>query len=181
MVAAPQRRDHRCISDQLKSRPPRWKRQDLVGARTATTRAGAAGTATIAGGALVPEPGRPDHRRHRRRHRRPPRQGRDSRPHRLCAVRPGERVRRRRLLLRLAAVARRGIDRDDRLESSLDRQGMTIVLALVPALVIMLLVGSALHANFVSSWGLPLLISAAGSSSSSETPTTRSACGWTIL
>jgi len=43
-----------------------------------------------------------------------------------------------------------------------DRQGMTIVLALVPALVIMLLVGSALHANFVSSWGLPLLISAAG-------------------
>lgn len=43
-----------------------------------------------------------------------------------------------------------------------DRQGMTIVLALVPGLVVVLLVGSALHANFVSSWGLPLLISAAG-------------------
>ncbi len=43
-----------------------------------------------------------------------------------------------------------------------DRQGITIVLALVPALVLLLLVGSALHANFVSSWGLPLLISAAG-------------------
>ena len=43
-----------------------------------------------------------------------------------------------------------------------DRQGLTIVLALVPALVLVLLVGSALHANFVSSWALPVLISAAG-------------------
>ena len=43
-----------------------------------------------------------------------------------------------------------------------DRQGITIALALVPALVLVLLVGSALHANFVSSWGLPLVISAAG-------------------
>jgi signal transduction histidine kinase len=43
-----------------------------------------------------------------------------------------------------------------------DRQGITIALALVPALVLVLIVGSQLHANFVSSWGLPLLISAAG-------------------
>ncbi|MGD0983910.1 MAG: PspC domain-containing protein [Acidimicrobiales bacterium] len=43
-----------------------------------------------------------------------------------------------------------------------DRQGITIVLALVPALVVVLLVSSALHANFVSSWGTPLLLSAAG-------------------
>ncbi|MGO9965468.1 MAG: PspC domain-containing protein [Acidimicrobiales bacterium] len=43
-----------------------------------------------------------------------------------------------------------------------DRQGITIVLALVPALVVILLLGSALHANFVSSWGTPLLVSAAG-------------------
>jgi signal transduction histidine kinase len=43
-----------------------------------------------------------------------------------------------------------------------DRQGITIALALVPALVLVLLLGSALHAGFVSSWGLPLLISAAG-------------------
>ena len=43
-----------------------------------------------------------------------------------------------------------------------DRQGITIAIALVPALVVVLLVGAELHANFVSSWGLPLLISAAG-------------------
>jgi signal transduction histidine kinase len=43
-----------------------------------------------------------------------------------------------------------------------DRQGITIAIALVPALVLVLLVGSAVHANFVSSWGLPLLLSAAG-------------------
>jgi signal transduction histidine kinase len=43
-----------------------------------------------------------------------------------------------------------------------DRQGITIVLAAIPALVIILLLGSVLHANFVSSWGTPLLIAAAG-------------------
>ena len=43
-----------------------------------------------------------------------------------------------------------------------DRQGITMVLCLVPAFVIILLVGSTLHAGFVSSWGLPLLASAAG-------------------
>ncbi len=43
-----------------------------------------------------------------------------------------------------------------------DRQGITITVALVPALVLVLLLGSALHASFVSSWGLPLLIGAAG-------------------
>jgi signal transduction histidine kinase len=43
-----------------------------------------------------------------------------------------------------------------------DRQGITIAIALVPALVLVLLIGSELRANFVSSWGLPLLISAAG-------------------
>jgi signal transduction histidine kinase len=43
-----------------------------------------------------------------------------------------------------------------------DRQGITIAIAIVPALVLVLLVGSELHASFVSSWGLPLLISAAG-------------------
>ncbi len=43
-----------------------------------------------------------------------------------------------------------------------DRQGITIAIALVPALVLVLLLGSQLHASFVSSWGLPLLVSAAG-------------------
>jgi signal transduction histidine kinase len=43
-----------------------------------------------------------------------------------------------------------------------DRQGITIAIALVPALVLVLIVGSALHENFLSSWGLPLLLSAAG-------------------
>ena len=43
-----------------------------------------------------------------------------------------------------------------------DRQGITLVLALVPVLVLVLLVASALHASFASSWGPPLLISAAG-------------------
>ncbi|MGO9300832.1 MAG: PspC domain-containing protein [Acidimicrobiales bacterium] len=43
-----------------------------------------------------------------------------------------------------------------------DRQGITIVLALVPVLVLVLLIASALHASFASSWGPSLLISAAG-------------------
>jgi len=43
-----------------------------------------------------------------------------------------------------------------------DRQGITMALCLVPAFLIVLLVGSTLHAGFVSSWGLPLLASAAG-------------------
>jgi signal transduction histidine kinase len=43
-----------------------------------------------------------------------------------------------------------------------DRQGITIAIALVPALVLVLVLGSSLHANFVSSWSLPLLVSTAG-------------------
>jgi len=43
-----------------------------------------------------------------------------------------------------------------------DRQGITMAIGLLPALIVVLLVGSALHASFVSSWGLPILISAAG-------------------
>jgi len=43
-----------------------------------------------------------------------------------------------------------------------DRQGITLALSLIPAFVVVLLLGSALHASFVSSWGLPLLIGAAG-------------------
>ena len=43
-----------------------------------------------------------------------------------------------------------------------DRQGITMAIGLLPALVVVLLVGSALHAGFVTSWGLPILISAAG-------------------
>jgi len=43
-----------------------------------------------------------------------------------------------------------------------DRQGITMAVGLLPALIVVLLVGSALHAGFVSSWGLPILISAAG-------------------
>jgi signal transduction histidine kinase/phage shock protein PspC (stress-responsive transcriptional regulator) len=43
-----------------------------------------------------------------------------------------------------------------------DRQGITMAIGLLPALVVVLLVGSALHAGFVSSWGLPILISVAG-------------------
>ena len=43
-----------------------------------------------------------------------------------------------------------------------DRQGITMAIGLLPALVVVLLVGSALHAGFVSTWGLPILISVAG-------------------
>jgi phage shock protein PspC (stress-responsive transcriptional regulator) len=43
-----------------------------------------------------------------------------------------------------------------------DRQGITLAISLIPAFVLILLLGLALHASFVSSWGLPLLLGAAG-------------------
>jgi signal transduction histidine kinase len=43
-----------------------------------------------------------------------------------------------------------------------DRQGIALALALAPVLVLVLLVAPVLHASFATSWGPPLLISAAG-------------------
>lgn len=43
-----------------------------------------------------------------------------------------------------------------------DRQGITMAVCLVPVLIIVLVVAQALHTGFLSSWGLPLLASAAG-------------------
>ena len=163
MVAAPQRRDHRCISDQLKSRPPRWE---------------APGPRWGPHGDYPGWRGRDRHHRGRGRLYR-------SREDRIIggiaggiAARLGRDVTVVRIVFVLFGLVSgfgvavyffawlllpvEGSTETIGSRALSDRQGMTIVLALVPALVIMLLVGSALHANFVSSWGLPLLISAAG-------------------
>jgi len=43
-----------------------------------------------------------------------------------------------------------------------DRRGITLALALVPALILVLLLASELHAGFLTSLGLPLVVSASG-------------------
>jgi len=163
MVAVSQRRDHRCISDQLKSRPPRWEaRGPRWGPR----------------GEHPGTRGRDRHHLGRGRFYR-------SRDDRIIggiaggiAARLGRDVTVVRIVLVLFGLVSgfgvaaymfawllvpvEGSTETIGSRALSDRQGMTIVLGLVPGLVVVLLVGSALHANFVSSWGLPLLISAAG-------------------
>lgn len=163
MVAVSQRRDHRCISDQLKSRPPRWE---------------ARGPRWGPHGEHPGTRGRDRHHLGRGRFYR-------SREDRIIggiaggiAARLGRDVTVVRIVLVLFGLVSgfgvaaymfawllvpvEGSTETIGSRALSDRQGMTIVLALVPGLVVVLLVGSALHANFVSSWGLPLLISAAG-------------------
>jgi signal transduction histidine kinase len=163
MVAVSQRRDHRCISDQLKSRPPRWE---------------ARGPRWGPHGEHPGTRGRDRHHLGRGRFYR-------SREDRIIggiaggiADRLGRDVTVVRIVLVLFGLVSgfgvaaymfawllvpvEGSTETIGSRALSDRQGMTIVLALVPGLVVVLLVGSALHANFVSSWGLPLLISAAG-------------------
>ena len=163
MVAVSQRRDHRCISDQLKSRPPRWE---------------ARGPRWGPHGEHPGTRGRDRHHLGRGRFYR-------SREDRIIggiaggiAARLGRDVTVVRIVLVLFGLVSgfgvaaymfawllvpvEGSTETIGSRALSDRQGMTIVLALVPGLVVVLLVGSALHANFASSWGLPLLISAAG-------------------
>ena len=163
MVAVSQRRDHRCISDQLKSRPPRWE---------------ARGPRWGPHGEHPGTRGRDRHHLGRGRFYR-------SREDRIIggiaggiAARLGRDVTVVRIVLVLFGLVSgfgvaaymfawllvpvEGSTETIGSRALSDRQGMTIVLGLVPGLVVVLLVGSALHANFVSSWGLPLLISAAG-------------------
>ena len=163
MVAVSQRRDHRCISDQLKSRPPRWEAR---------------------GPRLGPHGEHPGTRGRDRHHLGRGRFYR-SRDDRIIggiaggiAARLGRDVTVVRIVLVLFGLVSgfgvaaymfawllvpvEGSTETIGSRALSDRQGMTIVLGLVPGLVVVLLVGSALHANFVSSWGLPLLISAAG-------------------
>ena len=163
MVAVSQRRDHRCISDQLKSRPPRWE---------------ARGPRWGPHGEHPGTRGRDRHHLGRGRFYR-------SRDDRIIggiaggiAARLGRDVTVVRIVLVLFGLVSgfgvaaymlawllvpvEGSTETIGSRALSDRQGMTIVLGLVPGLVVVLLVGSALHANFVSSWGLPLLISAAG-------------------
>ena len=163
MVAVSQRRDHRCISDQLKSRPPRWE---------------ARGPRWGPHGEHPGTRGRDRHHLGRGRFYR-------SREDRIIggiaggiADRLGRDVTVVRIVLVLFGLVSgfgvaaymfawllvpvEGSTETIGSRALSDRQGMTIVLGLVPGLVVVLLVGSALHANFVSSWGLPLLISAAG-------------------
>jgi signal transduction histidine kinase len=163
MVVVSQRRDHRCISDQLKSRPPRWE---------------ARGPRWGPHGEHPGTRGRDRHHLGRGRFYR-------SREDRIIggiaggiAARLGRDVTVVRIVLVLFGLVSgfgvaaymfawllvpvEGSTETIGSRALSDRQGMTIVLALVPGLVVVLLVGSALHANFASSWGLPLLISAAG-------------------
>ncbi len=163
MVAVPPRRDHRYISDQLKSRPSRWEAR---GPRW---------------GPHAVEPGV------RGRDRRRLGRGRfyRSREDRIfagiaggLAARLGRDVTVVRILLALSALLSglgvvcyvlawlllpaEGASETIAARAVSDRQGITLALALVPVLVLVLLVASALHASFASSWGPPLLLSAAG-------------------
>ncbi len=163
MVVVPPRRDHRCISDQLKSRPPRWEAR---------------------GPRWDPHGGHPGGRR-RDRHRLGRGRFYRSREDRILAgiagglaARLGRDVTVVRIVLVLTTlvsglgvvcyvlawllVPAEGSSETIAARAISDRQGITIVLALVPVLVLVLLIASALHASFASSWGPPLLISAAG-------------------
>ncbi len=163
MVVVLPRCDHRYISDQLKSRPPRWEAR---GPRWGPH-------------AAEPGVGRRD-RRHLGR-------GRfyRSREDRIfagiaggLAARLGRDVTFVRILLALSALLSglgvvcyvlawlllpaEGASETIAARAVSDRQGITLALALVPVLVLVLLIASALHASFASSWGPPLLLSAAG-------------------
>ena len=163
MVVRAHRRDHRGISDQLKSRPPRWEARgprwgphgDYPGPRGRGSRRRGRGRyyrsredrilGGIAGGIAA-------------------RRGRDATVVRIVLVLFG-------LVSGFGVVAYvlawlfvpvEGSTETIGSRAFSDRQGLSIVLALLPALVLVLLVASALHANFLSSWALPVLISAAG-------------------
>lgn len=163
MVVVPPRRDHRCISDQLKSRPPRWEAR---------------------GPRWDPHGEHPGGRR-RDRHRLGRGRFYRSREDRILAgiagglaARLGRDVTVVRIVLVLTTLVSglgvvcyvlawlllpaEGSSETIAARAISDRQGITLVLALVPVLVLVLLIASVLHASFASSWGPPLLISAAG-------------------
>ena len=163
MVVVPPRRDHRCISDQLKSRPPRWEAR---------------------GPRWDPHGEHPGGRR-RDRHRLVRGRFYRSREDRILAgiagglaARLGRDVTVVRIVLVLTTLVSglgvvcyvlawlllpaEGSSETIAARAISDRQGITLVLALVPVLVLVLLIASVLHASFASSWGPPLLISAAG-------------------
>ena len=158
MVAGAQRRDHRCIADQhepWRHEPWRHDFEHMPDERPFGT---APPAASSRAGAAAAQPRGPDDRRHRRGHRRPPRPGRDDRAHRARAHRPCERLRRRRLRVRLARAPDRGLHRDDRRHApSRTARGSRWRSASCRCSLLVLLLGSALHASFLSSWGLPIL------------------------
>ena len=163
MVMVLPKRDHRCISDQLESRPPRWEAQ--------RPRRGPHGDHPGGYGRVRRHSGRGPFWR--------------SREDRIIAgfagglaARLGRDVTVIRIVLVLSALVSglgvacyvlawfvlpaEGSSETIAARAISDRQGITLVLALVPVLVLVLLVASVLHAGFLTSWGVPLLISAAG-------------------
>ncbi len=148
MVSVAPRRDHRCISDQIKSWPRRWDapprgrrcpgRGRLYRSREDRIVAG------IAGGIAA-------------------RLGRDVTVVRVVLV-----------LLALSGfglvgyvvawllLPAEGSSETIAQRAVSDSRGITLALALVPALVLLLLLASALHAGFLASIAPPLVISAAG-------------------
>ena len=163
MVMVLAKRDHRRISDQLKSRPPRWEAQrprwgphgDHPGGYGRVRRHSGRGPlcrsredriiAGIAGGLAA-------------------RLGRDVTVIRivlvLSALVSGLGV--ACYVLAWLLLPAEGSSETIAARAVSDRQGITLALALVPVLVIVLLIATALHASFATSWGVPLLISAAG-------------------